>query len=72
MERIEGTIFLTQSWLAWLMLSRKMLTPARIISRRRSGVSEAGPRVAMILVLRRMVLMKKGWLKKCHAAVRPS
>ena len=46
----------TQSCGAWLMLSRKTLTPASISARSLSGDSVAGPRVEMILVFRMVSL----------------
>ena len=52
MLRIFFTTVRTQSCGAWLMLSRKILAPARIRARSFSGESVAGPRVQMILVFR--------------------
>ena len=52
MARTRGTISRTQSCFAWLMLSRKASVPARIIFSMISELSEAGPSVQMILVLR--------------------
>ena len=50
--RTRGTMSRTHSCLAWLMLSRKVSVPARIIFSMTSELSEAGPRVQMIRVLR--------------------
>ena len=52
MARMRGTIMRTQSCVAWLMFSRKILAPASIIACKTSADSVAGPRVQMILVLR--------------------
>ena len=52
--RMRGTMARTQSWGAWLMLSRKQFTPVSMRLRSISGDSVAGPSVAMIFVLRMM------------------
>ena len=53
------------SWRVWLILMRKTSTPASNSARIFSGVLEAGPRVARILVLRRRLIAGSGCGWRC-------
>src|SRR6266446_3408468 len=54
-ERMPATTRRAQSCGAWDIFKRKRFTPAAIIRAIISGESVAGPKVAMILVLRELV-----------------